>query len=322
MSFAPMSSAPMSSAALSPVVFTGRVSDAEAREWIAALSAALPDMPVVPLSAADPQAVEVAVVANPDPAVLRSLPQVKWVHSVWAGVERLVAELPADLPIVRLVDPELSRVMGEAVLAWTLYLQRDMPAYARQQAARRWHQRPYRAPSAVTVGVLGLGHMGLTAAARLREAGFGVLGWSRTPRKADIPVFTGEDGLKALMSQADILVSLLPATPQTRGLLNAERLGWLPEGAGLINFGRGTVLDIEALLTALDQNLSHAVLDVFVSEPLEATSPLWAHPQVTVLPHISAPTNVHTAAQAVADNLRRWRATGDLPLTVDRTRGY
>lgn len=312
----------MSSVVSSPIVFTGRVCDAEAQAWIAALSAALPDMPVVPLSAADPQAVEVAVVANPDPALLQALPRLKWVHSVWAGVERLVAELPVDLPIVRLVDPELSRVMGEAVLAWTLYLQRDMPAYARQQAARQWHQRPYRAPSTVTVGVLGLGHMGLTAVARLRAAGFRVLGWSRTPKPADFEVFTGMDGLQSLMSQSDIVVNLLPSTPDTRRILNAETLGWLPPGAGLINFGRGAALDIDALLQALDHTLSHAVLDVFDSEPLEAASPLWHHPQVTVLPHISAPTNLHTAAQVVADNLRHWRMTGQLPPTVERSRGY
>lgn len=306
----------------SPIVFTGRVSDAEAREWIEALSASLPETPVVALADADPQAVEVAVVANPDPAALRSLPNLKWVHSVWAGVERLVADLPADLPIVRLIDPELSRVMGEAVLAWTLYLQRDMPAYARQQAVRQWMQRPYRAPSQITVGVLGLGHMGLTAAERLKQAGFRVIGWSRTAKAADLPVYVGAEGLEPLMQQADILVSLLPSTPETRGLLNAERLSWLPQGAGLINFGRGAVLEIDALLGALDHNLSHAVLDVFAQEPLEPASPLWDHPQVTVLPHISAPTNVQTAASVVADNLRRWRATGDLPPVVDRARGY
>lgn len=312
----------MSSVVSSPIVFTGRVSDAEAQAWIAALSAALPDMPVVPLSDADPQAVEVAVVANPDPLLLQALPRLQWVHSVWAGVERLVAELPVDLPIVRLVDPELSRVMGEAVLAWTLYLQRDMPAYARKQAAQQWHQRPYRAPSAVTVGVMGLGHMGLTAVARLRAAGFPVLGWSRTPKSADFEVFTGMGGLNSLMSQADIVVNLLPSTPDTRRILNAETLGWLPPGAGLINFGRGAALDINALLQALDDNLSHAVLDVFEAEPLDAASPLWRHPQVTILPHISAPTNVITAAQVVADNLHRWRTTGQLPPTVERLRGY
>ncbi|ADU14201.1 2-hydroxyacid dehydrogenase [Asticcacaulis excentricus] len=312
----------MSSVVTSPIVFTGRVCDAEARVWIAALSAALPDTPVVPLSDADPQAVEVAVVANPDPALLHTLPRLKWVHSVWAGVERLVAELPADLPIVRLVDPELSRVMGEAVLAWTLYLQRDMPAYARQQAARQWHQRPYRAPSEMTVGVLGLGHMGRTAVARLREAGFRVLGWSRTLKTADFEVFTGMDGLKSVMSRADIVISLLPSTPDTRRILNTETLGWLPPGAALINFGRGAALDIDALLQALDHTLSHAVLDVFESEPLEAASPLWNHPQVTVLPHISAPTNVNTAAQVVAENLRLWRMTGQLPPTVERLHGY
>lgn len=307
----------------SPIVFTGRIDAEESVIWLDALRAALPDAEIVtPEMVGDAQAVELAIVANPDPAVLKPYVNLKWVHSVWAGVERLLAELPADLPIVRLVDPELSRIMGEAVLAWTLCLQRDMPAYARQQSAGVWAQRPYRAPSSLTVGVLGQGQMGLSAAARLRDAGFHVIGWGRTSREAETKILSGSDGLDECLRRADIVVCLLPLTPDTRRLLDRRRFARMRAGAALINFGRGAIVDTEALIEALDAHLSHAVLDVFVTEPLPEASPLWTHDKVTVLPHISAPTNPHTAAAIVAGNIRRWRATGDMPTPIDRSRGY
>src|SRR5690606_3677210 len=168
-----------------------------------------------------PGEVEVAIVANPDPASIRRFPALQWVQSLWAGVEKLVAE-PAftALPVVRMVDPQLARTMAEAVLAWTLYLHRDMPAYLAQQRARLWRQLPYVAPADRRVGLLGLGALGEAAARVLRQAGFAVRGWSRTPKRFEdlqgLDTFSGEDGLREMVRQIDILVCLLPLTRQTR----------------------------------------------------------------------------------------------------------
>jgi len=297
-------------------------------QWIAALQAAMPDETVVPLAqldAAAREACSVAVVANPQPEDLRSLPRLRWVHSVWAGVERLVAELAGtDLQIVRLVDPQLAQTMAEAVLAWTLYLHRDMPHYARQQAARAWQPRDYVPPQGKVVGLLGLGALGEAAARVLRQAGFVVHGWSRTPHTIDgVQCHAGEGGLANMLPRADILVCLLPLTPQTRGLLDHARLGLLRPEASLINFARGAVVDDGALKHALDRGaLRHAVLDVFATEPLPADSWHWAHPAVTVLPHISAPTNRQTASRIVAANIAAYRRSGVVPASVDRLRGY
>ena len=247
---------------------------------------------------------------NPDPADVMGLPNLALVHSLWAGVERLVSELgPSAPPIVRLVDPELARTMSEAVLAWTYYLQRDMPAYAAQQRERVWRQLPYRKPSDITVGLLGLGALGSASARRLTEAGFRVVGWSRSPKElSSVETFSGEPGLTALLGASDVVVCLVPLTSETRGLLNAGRFALMKPGAALINFARGPVVVASDLLEALDSGrLSHAVLDVFDDEPLPAASPFWSRPDVTVLPHISAPTDLRTAARVVADNVGRFR---------------
>lgn len=311
-----------------PIPFVCAPGYAFAEQWLAALQAAMPNERIVALDALDAQAraaCDFAIVANPDPRALASLPQLKWVHSVWAGVERLVEDLQhSPVEIVRLVDPQLADTMAEAVLAWTLYLHRDMPRYARQQAAGQWLAHDYLPPQEKTVALLGLGELGTACAAKLRAAGFEVSGWSRSRKAvADVQCYAGDEELPALLASADILVCLLPLTPQTQDMLNARTLGLLRPGASLINFARGAIVDDDALRAALDtQRLSHAVLDVFRAEPLPEARWQWQHPQVTVLPHISAPTNRRTASAIVAANVRGYRATGAMPVAVDKQRRY
>jgi glyoxylate/hydroxypyruvate reductase A len=311
-----------------PIALVTRGDAAVEEEWRAALAAAMPEETILPfqaLNAEQRRQADIAIVANPDPADVAALPNLAWVQSLWAGVERLVGELGAGAPpIVRLVDPELSRAMAEAVLAWTLYLQRDMPAYARQQRQRVWQALPYRAPSRTRVGLLGLGALGAAAAEDLRRAGFSVAGWSRSGQSLPgIETATGADGLSGLLTRSDIVVCLLPLTADTRGLLDAARLAQMKPGASLINFARGPIVVTHDLIAALDSgHLAHAVLDVFDVEPLPTDSALWDHPRVTVLPHISAPTDRASAAGIVAANVRRYRASGAHPEPVDRVRGY
>ncbi|WP_430259913.1 2-hydroxyacid dehydrogenase [Neorhizobium sp. IRS_2294] len=296
--------------------------------WLTALSQKLPVETIIPfreLDEASREKVDIAIVANPDPADIAQLPGLQWIHSVWAGVERLVGELgDSRLPLVRLVDPQLSRTMAEAVLAWTYYLFRDMPAYAQFQRQRVWQQLAYRRPEQVTVGLLGLGALGAASAARLKEAGFNVIGWSRAAKSLEgVETFHGEQGLDQLLSRPEILVCLLPLTGETKGLLDGDRLSMMPKGASLMNFARGPIVVTDALIAALGSGaMKHAVLDVFDVEPLPADHALWDHPAITVLPHISAPTDRETAAAIVAGNILTYRETGALPSTVDLARGY
>ncbi|WP_425903420.1 2-hydroxyacid dehydrogenase [Agrobacterium radiobacter] len=312
----------------SPIAFVSRMNAETEAVWKQTLRAAMPQEDILSFSElTDEQrrAVDFAIVANPDPADIAALPGLTWVHSLWAGVERLVLELGDKAPpIVRLKDPELSRVMAEAVLAWTYYLQRDMPAYRENQQKALWQELDYRHPREMTIGLLGLGALGTAAAERLTHAGFNVAGWSRSAKVIEgVETLTGDAGLQALLEKSDILVCLVPLTDATRGLLDAGRFAAMKQGAALINFARGAVIVADDLIAVLDSGrLSHAVLDVFEQEPLPTASPFWQHPQVTVLPHISAPTSRESSARIVAGNVRAWRETGRLPETVDMIRGY
>ncbi len=312
----------------SVIPYVSQQSEQEASDWIDRLSRSMPDEQIVDfkeLSIEQARQADIAIIANPDPADVAKLPNLKWVQSVWAGVERVLTDLGnRPFEIARLVDPELARTMAEAVLAWTLYLHRDMPAYADQQRRKAWNELPYRKPGDRTIGILGLGKLGSLSADVLLSQGFKVCGWSRRPKDLkNVEVYSGQDGLIKVVEKADILVCLLPLTPDTMGLLNAEMLSKTPSGAGLINFGRGPVVVTEDLLRLLEAgSLKHAVLDVFEHEPLPKESSLWNHPAITVLPHISAPTDQESAAKIVADNIHRYRATGELPETVDKVRGY
>jgi len=311
-----------------PIAFVSRYDETQEKEWLDALQTAMPQEVIISIRAMDEAAraaTEVAIVANPDPKDVALLTNLKWLHSVWAGVERLVAELgERAVPIVRLIDPEMSRTMAESVLAWSYYLQRDMPLYAHQQRQKIWQPLPYNPPANMTIGLVGLGVLGQAAAQRLLEAGFKVAGWSRSVKQlANIETFTGDDGLDMMLSKSDIVILLLPLTRQTYGLMDEARFAVMKKGACLINFARGAIIKTQALLDALEQGLvAHAVLDVFINEPISDDCPYWHHPKVTVLPHISGPTPLASSASIVAHNIAEWRRSGHIPQAIDFMRGY
>ncbi len=313
-----------------PVVpFVSSASPDERQSWREALPKALDGIadvkPFEDLTEDQRSEARVAIVANPNPANVAALPNLVWVQSLWAGVERLMGELPANGPkIVRLTDPQMAETMSEAVLAWTLYLHRGMPRYIAQQRQKVWQDHALERPQERTVGVLGLGKLGAVAALRMKANGFNVLGWSRTEKSIEgIACRHGRAGLLEVLGQSDFIVLLMPLTDETRGLIGQDELSACKKGASIINFARGPIIDTAALINKLDNGpLGHAVLDVFDEEPLPPSSPLWDHDKVTVLPHISAPTIISTASRIVADNIGRYFEDGTVPPAVDRDRGY
>jgi glyoxylate/hydroxypyruvate reductase A len=315
---------------VSVVPFVRDLSSGPNDALVAGLQQALGDVELAVHAEMPPDLLEnvtVAIVDGPSAEQLVTMPRLEFVQSTWAGVEAILPVVPGHVHVARMIDPQLGATMAEAVLAWTLYLHRDMPRYAAQQQATQWQAHPPVRASNRRVGIVGLGALGSVAAVALAQQGFAVAGWSRTPKSIDgIECFDGgRSGLTELLARSDIVVNLLPDTAATVGVFDADAFAAMPAGSSIINFGRGPTVDDAALLDALDSgHVGHAVLDVFDIEPLPSDHRYWSHPQVTVLPHISGPTPDDTAAVIAAENVRRFLATGELPIDalVDRARGY
>ncbi|MBS7792884.1 glyoxylate/hydroxypyruvate reductase A [Roseococcus sp. SDR] len=297
-------------------------------DWRDALLAEDPtlDIRLFP-DAGDPKDIEAAVCwTQHDMAELRRYPNLKLVVSMGAGVDHLLRPPgpPPGIPVARLKDERLTSGMTEWVLLNVLRFHRQDLEYRAQQAARIWDELPAPDTAKRRIGMLGLGQLGNASAQALRGLGFPVMGWTRNPRQVEgVTCFSGPDGLEAMLRQTDILVCLLPLTPETRGVINAKTLGFLPRGAFVINAARGGHLVAEDLLAALDSgHVAAAALDVFEPEPLPAEHRFWTHPKVLVWPHASAITIPSSAAPQVVENLRRAREGRPLINLVDFSAGY
>lgn len=242
----------------------------------------------------------------------------KAVLNLWAGVEKITGNPTLTQPLTRMVDPGLTEGMVEWVVGHTLRHHLGMDRHI-VNPGHVWDPTCPPLARERPVTILGMGALGSACAAALRALNFPVTGWSRTPKPGCLQ---GEDGLRQALSTAAILVTLLPKTPETENLLNADRLALLPPGAVILNPGRGALIDDDALLAALDRNVGHATLDVFRVEPLPPDHPYWTHARVTVTPHIAADTRAYSAARVIAENIRRGEAGEPFLHLVDRARGY
>ncbi len=250
--------------------------------------------------------------------------RLKAVLSLWAGVEKIVGSESLKVPLCRMVDGGLKKGMAEWVAGHCLRYHLGMDAHI-VNPNTEW--KSGTAPPLAedrTIGILGLGELGQACAQALNCLGFKVSGWSRSLKSIEgITCFSGEDGLAALLSQSEILVLLLPQTPETTHIINAKTLAMLPKSACILNPGRGLLIDDDALLAALNSHhIAHATLDVFAKEPLPNSHPYWAHPNVTITPHIASETRPKTAAAVVADNVARGESGKPLLFVVDRRVGY
>jgi glyoxylate/hydroxypyruvate reductase len=277
------------------IAFDARMEGAERADWWRALTDALPDDDWIDAAADGTQSArwreaDIAVVANPLPGRLASCGQLKLIQSLWAGVDKLMADatLPAGVPIARMVDPAMNRAMAETATWAVLSLHRRAFDYAAQQRQTQWRPLPQKRADEVSVLVLGLGQMGRTTALQLAALGYRVSGWSA--RAHEVPGVATSAGwalLPAALGAADIVVNLLPLTDATRGLFDRTRLEQMRLAASLVNLARGAHVVEKDLLAALNAGrLAHAVLDVFDTEPLPAGHPLRTLPNTVLTPHI------------------------------------
>ena len=305
------------------------IDDIEA--WRDALAERLPGAEIV--TADDPadkrRDADYLAVWKPPEALLAEQTRARGIVNLGAGVDALLSNpaLPAGVPIVKLRDAGMAELIGDYVRYGVLHFQRDFDRYRRQQASREWHEHNVTAKHDWPVGVLGLGAIGARVAAMIAADGFPVHGWSRSPKSLEgITCHHGDEGLVELLGQVRTLVLLLPGTNSTRHIINAAALVALPEGASLINPGRGSLIDEAALLAALGEGeregrLRGAILDAFPEEPLPESSPLWRHPRIWVTPHMAGPTPLDEAVDQVAEAIRAFEA-GDEVESVDPEAGY
>lgn len=274
-----------------------------------------------------PEDVAYALVWQPDAGRLAALPNLRLILSTAAGADHITSDptWPRHVPLIRAVTPEAAQRMGEYVSMASLALLRDLKRSVRQQAERRWHSfETERSATDTCVGILGLGTMGVRSAEMVRGLGFRTIGWSRSRKEiGGVECHAGNDALSGFLAQCDILVCLLPATPETDGILSAERLAMLPRGAALVHVGRGSHMKFDDLRAALDSgHLSGAFVDVFETEPLPADHPAWAHEKIVVTSHNAAIASRRMRARFFAAQIAAFER-GETPVGVyDAVRGY
>ena len=294
--------------------------------WARHFAAHAPDVPFrIWPDIGDPAAVRYLAAWTLTEDFATTFPNLDVLFCVGAGVDQLdLSKVPARITVVRMIEPGLVDGMVEYATLAVLALHRDWPAYLGQQRERQWKALPVCRAASRRVGVMGMGVLGCAVLAKLRGFGFPCAGWGRTKRTVEgIECFAGAESLPAFLARTDILVSLLPLTESTRGLLGRRVFEALPSGAALVSVGRGAQVVQEDLLAALDAGrLSAAVLDVTSPEPLPPEHPLWAHPRVIVTPHIASETQPESSARVILENVLRHRRGEPLAGIVDRSRGY
>jgi glyoxylate/hydroxypyruvate reductase len=270
--------------------------------------------------------VDVVLFSHGAPGIFPRLPNIKLIVALQAGVDALLKDpdLPTDVPVVRSSPPQGDQMIMEYVLLHVLRHHREMPFFLENQRRLVWEKPEIFQASDRRIGFMGLGLMAFKCAAILRDIGFHVASWTRTEKDFDgVESFYGDDGLEPFMARTDILINVLPLTPDTEDILCSRTFKMMPEGACIINIGRGQhVVDCD-LISALDSgHLAGATLDVFRQEPLSTDHPFWKHPNITLMPHTARKTRPIDIAPQIVENVRRLRVGEPLLQLVNKEAGY
>ena len=296
-------------------------------EWVNALKELRPKLKVqIHPEAENKNEIEFALAWSHPLGVFKEYPNLKVVSSMGAGVDHILRdpELPETITITKLEDPHLTRDMGIFVVALVLNHITNLTTYKQNEQEHLWKRKRYLTTDDVIVGIMGVGALGAHVATQLVKLGFQVNGWARTGKSIDdVQVFIGEAEFDAFLSEADILICLLPLTPETENILNRETLKKLPENAFVINVARGHHVVDEDLIEMIDNgHLSGASLDVFREEPLPADHPFWSHPKINITPHTASVTDPASAVFQVLENYDRLQKNEPLKNIVSPELGY
>jgi len=301
--------------------------DRDNSAWIEHIRSSLPDTLVeVYPTVKDPLAIEFIISMRPRKEQVAEFPNAKVMHSIGAGVNYIIDEgaLLEEMQLARIVDPYLTSDMFEFLLAVVTGQIRKLPLYRQHQQQQIWKTLSYKRFSDTQIAILGLGEIGGFVAEQFASIGFNVNGWSNSSKNLkQVASYTGEEGLSACLAKADFLINILPLTASTKYILNRQTLSYLPQGAFLINVGRGLHNHEEDIIHQLDEgHLSGAFLDVFKEEPLVKNHPFWLHPKVYMTPHIASVSNPKSVVEIVVDNYKRYRSGTPMRYLVDLEKGY
>ena len=304
-----------------------KVGGTRAQWWKNHMSTLLPEMEVALASERiDREAIEYAIVWKPDPGWLKTFPNLKCIVSIGAGIDHILCdhELPSDVPIIRTTGTDLSVRMREYVTLHVLRLHRRLPEVEAAQSMREWLQIVEPPAHDRRVGVMGLGNLGADCARTLAMIGFNVAGWARSAKSIrGVECFAGDTAKQDFLNRSEILVCMLPLTPDTTGILNEELFGHLPEGAKIINVARGQhLVDADLLAALASRHITAATLDVFDQEPLPDDHPFWDHPNILITPHIASLIDPVAGGERIAMNLRAFIAGEVVPDLVPPGKGY
>lgn len=303
----------------------------DAKQWLSGLQSRLPTANIRQWRRGDTQPADYALVWQPPQEMLASRIELKGVFALGAGVDAILDQerrypgtLPAGVPLVRLEDAGMSLQMQEYVVATVLRYFRRMDEYQLQQQQKLWQPLEPHQHDKFTVGILGAGVLGKRVAQKLIEFGFTVRCWSRTPKCIEgVTSFVGKEKLPAFIQGTQLLINLLPNTPETAGILNQSLFSQLNANAYIINIARGAHLLERDLLAAMSAGqVAAATLDVFAEEPLSSMHPFWSHPRMTITPHIAAITLPEVAMDQVVANIQIIEAGREPVGLVDVVRGY
>lgn len=295
--------------------------------WRTALCEAFPDENIIDgIDVDDDNDIDIVIMGSAVSGLFARLPNLKLVISQRAGIDDLVADpdLAPHVTVCRAQDPAGDKMLDDYALLLTLFHHRNMPDFLAANDTAEWLDPGVLMAQDRQVGVMGLGVLGISVARRLRDAGFSVTGWARTPRsEPGMDCLYGPEQLEAFLARSEILMNMLAVTPQTIDILNSENLAKLPKGASIINLARGEHIVDDDLIAAIDSgHIDSATLDAFRVEPLPVDHPFWKHPRITVLPHTARRPPAQALTAGIIENIRRFRNGEPLLLAADRERGY
>lgn len=295
--------------------------------WITALTFIDPSIDIQIWPSDEPKSdVTFALCWQQPEGILNDYPNLKCICSMGAGVDHLLndRQLPANVPIIRLVDPALNQSMFEYISSAAFFYLRNTALYQTQQLKKKWLRHPSKTLSKTTIGIMGLGQIGKFCAIKLSELGFTVKGWSKTSKTIDgVNTYAGNEQLTDFTKDISILVCLLPLTNELKGVLNLKLFQSLPQGGCLINVARGEHLVESDLLKALSsKHLDSAFLDVFIEEPLPQEHPFWSQSKIQITPHCSSVTEPQSVAEQIINNYQLMKASKKLINLVDINKGY